>query len=121
RQLTTEEGMWGNGKRRQALAEPPLGCREPGQLVLKAPALRGNVLPGRPRRAKSSKTPAISTASGNTLPLSAETRFCGERKRASHIRRLRYKDQGILRGVQNIHPPRRQRIRRLMKTRSWRT
>ena len=83
RQLTTEEGMWGNGKRRQALAEPPLGCREPGQLVLKAPALRGNVLPGRPRRAKSSKTPAISTASGNTLPLSAEAGFCGEPKRAS--------------------------------------
>lgn len=75
---TTGEGMWGNGKRRQAPDRIGLGAREPGQTIIPGTGARAasNVLhseTGFQTPEKSSFLPAIAAADRNPLPAAAAT------------------------------------------------
>jgi hypothetical protein len=83
-QMTSAEGMWGNGERRQKLAAPGQGARQPGQMTLKAPvAVRRSLLHGSKPSSKNGKTPENAAESRRNLPPSAEAGCDGEPKLAA--------------------------------------
>ncbi|HEX3626676.1 MAG TPA: hypothetical protein VH280_14780 [Verrucomicrobiae bacterium] len=78
---TTGEGMWGNGKRRQAPDRIGLGAREPGQTIIPGTGARGNRLhseTGFQTAEKSSFLPTIAAPDRNPLPAPAATHFHSE-------------------------------------------
>ena len=73
---TTQDGMWGNGKRRQGPDRLGMGAREPGQTIIPGTGARGSRFhseTGFQKSEKSSFLPTIAAGNRNQLPASAET------------------------------------------------